>query len=401
MITKIINGCLITDNQIEKKTLYIKDGLILDITEQDISADEIIDAENNYVSPGFIDIHCHGGGGHDFMDGADAVIETAKTHFKYGTTTIFPTTVACSPEALKIALSNIKTAMNESSAADIPHIYGVHLEGPYFALGQAGAQNPKYITPPVMKDYIEITELFGDIIKRWSFAPELSGSVEFCEFLTKRDIISAIAHSDAIYEDVAKIYDCGCKLVTHLYSGTSTVTRKNAYRRLGVIESAFLIDDIAVEVIADGHHLPAGLLKLIYKIKGADNICLVTDAMRGAGMPEGDSFIGAKGEGLPCIIEDGVAKLPDRSAFAGSIATADRLIKTMVKGAGIDIKDAVKMLTETPARVMNIPNKGILKKGFDADIIIFDRDINIKKVIRNGVLLRVYMPNVKQIEKDF
>lgn len=388
MITKIINGCLITGSQIERKPLYIKDGVILDITAQDIPADKIIDAENNYVSPGFIDIHCHGGGSHDFMDDADAVIEAAKTHFKYGTTTIFPTTVACSPDALKVALSDIQTAMkktaaNKSEWQEMAHICGVHLEGPYFAISQAGAQNPKYITPPVPQDYTEIIELFGDIVKRWSFAPELAGSVEFCEFLTKNGIIPAIAHSDAIYEEVAETYNCGCKLVTHLYSGTSTVTRKNAYRRLGVIESAFLLDDMAVEVIADGHHLPAGLLKLIYKIKGADNICLVTDAMRGAGMPEGNSFLGAKGEGLPCIIEDGVAKLPDRSAFAGSIATADRLIKTMVKDARINIADAVKMLTATPARVMNIKNKGWLKKGFDADIVIFDADINIKYVVRS------------------
>jgi N-acetylglucosamine-6-phosphate deacetylase len=382
MITKIINGRIIADNKIEQKSLYIKDGLILDITEQDMPADEIIDAEGSYVSAGFIDIHCHGGGGYDFMDGEDALIEAAKTHFKHGTTAIFPTTVACSPDALKIALADIKSAMQKAlKTKDIPHICGVHLEGPYFALSQAGAQNPKYITPPVTKDYIEITELFGDIIKRWSFAPELPGTAEFCEYLIKNNIIPAIAHSDAVYDDVAKIYDIGCKLVTHLYSATSTVTRKNAYRQLGVIESAYLIDDMAVEVIADGHHLPAGLLQLIYKIKGADNICLVTDAMRGAGMPEGDSFIGAKGEGLACIIEDGVAKLPDRSAFAGSVATADRLIKTMLN-AGINIADAVKMLTETPARVMNISNKGSLKKGYDADIIIFDDNINIKKVIK-------------------
>ena len=383
MVTKIINGCLVTENKIEKKPLYIKDGVILDITEEYIAFNQVIDAENNYVSPGFIDIHCHGGGGHDFMDDTDAVTEAAKTHLKHGTTTIFPTTVACSHETLKIALSNIKGAINKKSK-DTPHIYGAHLEGPYFALSQAGAQNPKFINPPVAEDYTEIIEIYGDIIKRWSFAPELPGSIEFCEFLSRKDIITAIAHSDAIYEDISKIYDCGCKLVTHLYSGTSTVTRKNAYRRLGVIESAFLIDDMAVEVIADGHHLPAGLLKLIYKIKGAENICLVTDAMRGAGMPDGDSFIGAKGEGLPCIIEDGVAKLPDRSAFAGSIATADRLIKTMVKDAGINITDAVRMMTGTPAGVMNISNKGTLKKGFDADIVIFDKDINIKKVILKG-----------------
>ena len=376
MITKIINGKIINDGITEGKSLYIKDGVILDLTEYDLPADNVIDAENNFVSAGFIDIHNHGGGGHSVKEGAEATIKAAKLHYKHGTTTIFPTTSACSHDDLKFALEGIRTVM-DAKDTDIPHIYGAHLEAPYFAPSQRGAQNPEYITNPIEKDYQEIINLFGGIIRRWSFAPELPGTEKFCKTLTENNIIPAIAHSDALYEDVAKIYDCGCKLVTHLYSGTSMVTRKDAYRYLGVVESAYLIDDMAVEVIADGHHLPAELLRLIYKIKGPDKICIVTDASSGAGLADGEQPAGAK-----YIIENGVAILPDRSSFAGSVATADREIRVMVKDAGIDISDAVKMMTETPARVMNIPKKGRLIPGYDADIVIFDDNINIKKVIR-------------------
>ena len=143
-------------------------------------------------------------------------------------------------------------------------------------------------------------------------------------------------------------------MVTHLYSGMSGIVRKNAYRVLGVVESAYLLDDMAVEVIADGCHLPVELLQLIYKGKGADKICLVTDSMRGAGMPDGPSILGRKQDGMPCIIEDGVAKLTDRSAFAGSTATFDRLVRIMHKDAGISIEECVKMASTTPARMIGL-----------------------------------------------
>jgi N-acetylglucosamine-6-phosphate deacetylase len=167
----------------------------------------------------------------------------------------------------------------------------------------------------------------------------------------------------------------------------SSITRRGGCRYLGVVESAYLIDDIVVEVIADGMHLPPELLQLIYKFKGADKICLATDAMRGAGMADGPSVIGNKDEGMECIIEDGIAKLPDRTAFAGSVATADRLVRTFVKQAGVSIVDSVKMMTETPAKALGLRNKGILKEGFDADIVVFDEDINIHTVMISGGIL--------------
>ncbi|HCA98929.1 MAG TPA: N-acetylglucosamine-6-phosphate deacetylase, partial [Porphyromonadaceae bacterium] len=201
-------------------------------------------------------------------------------------------------------------------------------------------------------------------------------------------IIASIAHTEAVYEEVVTAFENGYSLVTHLYSGMTGVTRRNAYRYAGVVESAYLLPNMDVEIIADGVHLPAPLLRLIYQIKGAGHIALTTDAMRGAGMPEGPSILGGKANGLPVIIEDGVAKLPDRSSFAGSVATGDRLVRTMISQAGVSLPEAVRMITHTPARILGIENsKGTIDIGKDADLVIFDNDINICETIINGKLI--------------
>ena len=200
------------------------------------------------------------------------------------------------------------------------------------------------------------------------------------EYLRENGIIASFAHTDAIYEEIIPAVDRGCRLATHLYSGMSGVTRRNAYRRLGGVETAFLDDRIDVEAIADGKHLPKELLQLIYKIKGADKICLVTDSMKAAGLPEGESDLG----GLRCVVRDGVAFLPDFSSFAGSVATADRLVRVMYKDAKIPLCDAVKMITKTPARVMGLSDRGTLANGYYADLVFFDDDINVERVFIEG-----------------
>lgn len=380
MITKIKNGRIITDRVLEGASLYFEGGTITAVTAEDLPCDRVIDAENNFVSAGFIDIHTHGAGGHDFMDGSvEDVLCAAQEHMKYGATSLVPTVTTGAPEIMAKAIDDIKEAMGVN-----PGILGVHVEGPYFSQNQRGAQDPRYIKPPDKNEYTALNRRGEGSIKRWSFAPELPGSAEFCGFLLENGIIPSIAHSDAVYEEVLRVYDMGCRLLTHFYSGMSTITRVGGFRRLGVIETGYLLDDMRVEVIADGCHLPPELLRLIYKCKGTDNICAVTDSMRAAGRESGPSIIGDKTDGVPCIIEDGVAKLYDRSSFAGSVATADRLVRTLVKSAGIDIAEAVKMITRNPADVMGLGTKGILEKGCDADIVIFDDDIRIKQVIAGG-----------------
>ncbi len=387
MIIKISNGKIISNNKVLLgKSLYISDEKILCITNESLPFDKEIDAHGNYVSAGFIDMHTHGGGGYDFMDGGvTPVVEGMKLHLSHGTTSILPTTLTSTITTLKACLSDIKQTM--SMKDNIPNIIGVHLEGPYFSLNQCGAQNPQYIKQPDKKEYEDIIEFAAGIIKRWSFAPELHGSEEFCKTLVKNNIIPSIAHSDATYQDVKNVYELGCKLITHFYSGMSSITRHDGFRRLGVIESAYLFDEMFVEIIADGMHLPPELLQMICKLKGFDNICLVTDSMRGAGMGAGTSMLGRKSEGMPCIIEDGVAKLMDRTAFAGSVATTDRLVRTMIKSTGISTENAVKMVTQNPARILGLYKKGDIIEGFDADIVIFDTNINIKNVFVMGELI--------------
>lgn len=381
MITKITGAALVMDEIVRDSDLYLKDGKILVVTRNELPFDELVDAQGCFLSPGFVDLHTHGGGGHDFMDGGvEPILEGCRTHLHHGTTTILPTTLASAIPALKRSILDIGAAME--AKGDYPHIAGAHLEGPYFSKNQSGAQDPRYIKSPEPKEYEEILEMGKGIVKRWSYAPELPGAEDFCEALMRRNVIPSIAHSDGVYTDVKAAYDRGCRLVTHLYSGMSTITRRRGFRSLGVVESSFLLDNIIVETIADGMHLPPELLLMIYKIKGPDRICLVTDSMRGAGMPDGPSILGRKEDGMACVIEDGVAFLPDHSAFAGSIATADRLVRTFVK-AGVGLCDAVKMASATPAKVLGL-KKGRIEPEYDADLVLFDKDINVKGVFLNG-----------------
>lgn len=387
---ELINGKIIADRVLEGWNLWIEGGRIAAVTTRDCPGAQVIDAGGAYIAPGFIDIHTHGGGGYDFMDGTvEAVCKAASMHMSHGTTTLLPTTLSYGVDSIEAAIRHAREAGDKP---DMPNIPGVHLEGPYFSLKQAGAQDPAYIKSPAKAEYEGIIERAKGFIKRWSFAPELEGAKEFCEYLTKHGISPSIGHSDAEYADVLKVYEKGCRMVTHLYSGMSGIVRKNAYRVLGVVESAYLLDDMAVEVIADGCHLPVELLQLIYKGKGADKICLVTDSMRGAGMPDGPSILGRKQDGMPCIIEDGVAKLTDRSAFAGSTATFDRLVRIMHKDAGISIEECVKMASTTPARMIGLSGcKGRLQEGYDADIVFFDENIQVKKVfVKKGDMVRMH-----------
>lgn len=383
---KIFNGNIITPYRIIKNgSVLIENGRIVFVSGGDIQAEDCIniDAEGKYVSPGFIDIHVHGGGGHDFMDGTvEAYIGAAEKHAQHGTTSMIPTTLTSTNEELKNTFEVFRQAKARNKKG--AEFLGLHLEGPYFSMEQKGAQDPRYIRNPSPEEYKEILGWSDDIV-RWSAAPELEGAMEFGRYIRDKGILPSIAHSNAIYEDVQRAFENGYTHITHLYCGMSGVRKINAYRFAGVIESAFLMDDMTVEIIADGHHLPESLLKLIYKIKGASHIALVTDSMRAAGMPEGESILGSLKDGQKVIVEGGVAKLLDRSAFAGSVATTDKLVKTMVFIADVPIVDAVKMMTSTPARIMRIEDrKGSIAAGKDADILIFDDKIDIELVMVKG-----------------
>lgn len=383
---KISNARVITPYRIiPHGSVLITGDTITAVGEGNIVATDAveIDARGRYVAPGFIDIHVHGGGGHDFMDGTEtAFLKIAETHVKYGTTSMLPTTLTSETQGLLDTLTVYEEATQKNVRGS--QFLGMHLEGPYFAMNQRGAQDPRYIRDPDPEEYKAVIA-HSSSIRRWSAAPELKGAIAFAHYLKEKGILPALAHTDAVYEEVIEAFDNGYTLATHLYSGMSGVTRRNAFRYAGAVESAFLIDEMDVEIIADGVHLPAPLLKLVYKIKGADRTALITDAMRAAGMPPGESILGHYKNGLRVIVEDDVAKLPDRSAFAGSVATADRLVRNMITLADVPVADAVRMMTSTPARIVGVADrKGSLMKGKDADIVIFDDKVNIDTTIIKG-----------------
>lgn len=341
----------------------------------------VLDYTGFYVSPGFIDLHLHGGGGHDFMDATEeAFLVASRLHATHGTTSMLPTSLTCSDEELFAFFDVYRRATRENTeGADMP---GVHLEGPYFAKSQKGAQDERYIVAPRREHYEKILTHCPEIA-RWTIAAELEGGMELGRYLAERGVVASLGHTDAMYDDALVAIENGYTLLTHFYSGMSGLVRKNSYRFPGLIDAGYMLD-FDVEIIADGHHLPISLLNYIYRAKGPDKVALTTDSLRGAGMPDGDSILGSLKNGQRCIIEDGVCKMPDRLAFAGSVATTDRLVRNMYKLAGVPLCDAVKMASATPARIMGWRDRGVLTEGRRADILVFDDDINVLRTVIGG-----------------
>lgn len=391
---KLIKNAVIVTDGYETPGGYaaIENGNIVhigigDIPERFLSWDTF-DAGGNYLCPGFIDNHCHGGGGHDFMDGTvEAILGAARAHMLHGTTTIAPTSLSSSDEELFQFIENYKLATQVTD--NMPHLMGMHLEGPHFSPAQAGAQPPEYLKIPSV-DFAKAVIAAGEgAVIRWSIAPELPGALETGDWLSDQGVMLSMAHTDAMYDDITAAMAHGYRHMTHFYSGMSQMKRVNAFRVLGAVECGYLFDEINVELIADGMHLPPELLRLILKMKPHDKITLVTDSMRGAGMPEGPSILGSLKDGLPVILEGGIAKLPDRTAFAGSMATSDRLVRTMVEKAGLTLPEAVEMVTGNVAKLYGIYDKtGDIAPGKQADMVIMDSTLHAAHVFVGGVQVK-------------
>ncbi len=376
---KIKSDKIILEDKIIDGYVYIENGKIVSVSDKELETEESYDYSGNYVAPGFIDIHTHGAGGFAFMNStAQDVLDGCNFHLKHGTTTILPTISTGAFSDMREAVVHISEAKKSGKA--LGHIYGAHLEGPYLSPKQCGAQNPELITPPQKADYEKLVEDYGEDIARWSYAPENDENGEFCKYLTERGILASAGHTDAKYPDMKIAIENGCNLITHLYSATSTVTRDHGFRSLGVIESAFLRDELYVEIIADGKHLPPDLIKMIIKIKGVDKVALITDSLEIAGtdVREGEM------SGVEFIVEDGVCKLKDRTAFAGSVSTADCLIKVLVKECGFDVATAVKMMSKVPATILNLSDRGVIEQGKLADIVVFNDNFSVSNVFVEG-----------------
>ncbi|NLF26936.1 MAG: N-acetylglucosamine-6-phosphate deacetylase [Clostridiales bacterium] len=388
MATLIIqNGKIITPfRTVEGGYIALEDGRIAEVSQRPFDAAEtgalVIDARGAYVSPGFIDIHVHGGGGFEVMEAeVEGIRRMCMAHAAFGTTSIVPTTMSASMEDTYRAIGAVRQASEGDCGANI---VGIHLEGPYLSSAQRGAQAEDHLRTPLEEEYAKLLDAW-DGIRIVGVAPELPGAMALGRELRRRGIVASIAHSDADYDTVAEALENGFTDVTHIYSGCSTVRRVNAFRVAGVVESGFLFDELTVQVIADGKHLPKSLLELIYKTKGADRISLVTDGLSFSAQENVEGMEYMQRSGVPVVYEDGVMKLIDRQSFAGSAATTNVLVRNMVKLAGATVEDAVKMASLTPAHVLGIGDrKGILAKGMDADIAIFDERFQVLETIVNG-----------------
>ncbi len=379
---RLKGGCLITPYRMENgKDLYVDNEKICSCertAEEDVQE---IDLNGLYVAPGFVDLHIHGGGGHEFWSEDPREIKLAgKFHLEHGTTSVMPTVnygTQLDYDAEKGKFEAYRNAVETDENG--PEYLGLHLEGPFVSPGQPMVPGQQ-VVPAVPEIYRRYLDDFP-MIQRWTLAPEIPGTKKLARELIDRGIYVSVGHSDADYNDVCDIFEIGATHATHLYSGMNMVHRVEGRRFPGVLESVFLLEDMYAEVIANGAHLSGELLRLVYQQKGPGRVCVVSDATSMSGSPDGPVFYNGK----MGIIDDGVILREDRSGFMGSAITYDRMLYNLIYRAGIPIQDAVRMCSTTPARSVGMgTRKGVLAPGYDADIVVFDKDIKIKMVMAKG-----------------
>lgn len=367
---RIRSDRILTQNGVQAGYVYFENGRTAAVTAQELPFEREWDRTGMIVSPGFVELHTHGGAGHDFLGSAADIVAGCNFHLTHGATTVCPSLSAAPFDRMRQAVLEAKKAQRDPAL--LPNLPGVHMEGPYLSPEQCGAQCVDFMSDPVPEQYEGLLAEAGDAVARWTYAPERDADGRFCRYLREHGVLPSAGHTNAVYGDMRVAEQNGCRLVTHLYSCTSTVTRKQGFRSLGVIETAFLSDEMNVELIADGKHLPPELIQMILKIKGLEHVTVCSDSLALAGTNVTHGWM----VNTEFIIEDGVCKLKDRSAFAGSIASADVLVRVLTQQVGLALPQAVQLASRNPARLMGW-NKGVLAPGYDADIVVFDEDIRI------------------------
>jgi len=354
--------------------VVVEGGKIAEIRER-TSVGDAIDLRGNYLAPGFIDLHIHGGLGRDTMEATtEAFRAICDYHATGGTTSLLLTTVT-SP------IAEIVEVLRAARAArDLKQIAGVHVEGPFLSQKRPGAQRAESIRDPETH-LIDQLLSFADVIKIMTVAPELPGALALIDRLRLHKIVVSGGHSDATDIEARAAAEYGMRHVTHTFNAMSSARRVGIYREAGLLEFALSEPDIVCELIADGHHVSPTLMRMLYRAKGPRGICLVTDATAGAGLPAGTEFTLS---GRRCVVGDGVCLLSDRSALAGSASRMIDLVRVMVNQVGVPLHEAVAMATANPARSLGMTTKGRLKPGADADLVILSRDLEVRRTLIGG-----------------
>jgi len=363
----------------------IRDGLEVVATEGKITAireqthpppTEIIDLQGNYLAPGFVDLHVHGATGRDTMEAStDAFRAICDFHASGGTTSLSLTTGTAPMDKLVEVLNAVRGCRSSNDG-----IAGVHVEVPFISKAKCGAQRAEFIQEPSPAGVQQLLE-HADVIKRVTMAPELPGALEAIENFHRHEISVSGGHSDAWDEDARRGFQRGMRSVTHTFNCMSSARRRGIYRVGGLLEFALSEPEISCELIADGHHVSATLMKMLYRAKGAAGICLVTDATAGAGLPDGSRF---SLFGKNCVVEGGVSLLADRSALAGSASRMIDLVRTMVRDVDVPLHETITMATANPARAIGLETKGHLAVGADADFVVLSPELEVLRTFTRG-----------------
>jgi len=384
----IKNGTVITpDRELKDGVVIICGDKIVDVgkcgeVEEPVNA-RLVDADNGYISPGLIDIHVNGAMGADVTKIEPDTFSVMGDFFvKHGTTSYLATAITCGDKDFIKVLEHAREYIRNSNI-DGAELLGVHMEGPYLSPIQSGAHPRAFLSLPKPEHYAQFLE-FSDVLKKMTLAPELEGAAQLVRDLKSKGIIAAAGHADGIYPEMIAAINAGITHGTHFFCNMSHFRRDGLKRVAGVVESLLYDDRVTAEIIGDGWHVGPLLMKLLVKVKGVDRVCFVTDAMSAAGLPDGKYFLGD----VEAIVENGIARLPDNSAYAGSVTSMDVCVRTGIKQVGLSLVDSIRMSSLTPAKIIGVDNrKGSLEKGKDADITIFDRNLKVNRTIGRGRIM--------------
>ncbi|MCL2820146.1 MAG: N-acetylglucosamine-6-phosphate deacetylase [Oscillospiraceae bacterium] len=371
----IKNGNLFCDDGEFRKYDIETNGEVISAIGESLSCDnlEIADAQDCYVIPGLLDIHSHGSMGADFCDGtSDAIEKIAKFQLKNGVTSFLGTTMSL-PEG---QLTDICTAAEPFVNKEYPDravLRGIHLEGPFFNQSKRGAQNPDYIINPDYDMFLRLIDASGETVRIIAVAPELDGGLDFIKFASL-DCKISIGHSSADYETACSAYLGGANHATHLFNGMTPFS----HREPGIIGAAFDYG-VYVELIADGIHVHPSAVRAVFKLYGDDKVCLISDSMRACGLEDGSYDLG--GQAVTVIGKE--ARVADGS-LAGSVTPLTDCMRNAVS-FGVPLASAIKSVTINPAKSVGLDNEiGSLTTGKRADILVLDKDLNLKQIIFGG-----------------
>lgn len=384
----IKNGTVITpDREIEDGIVIVKGGKIMEVGRRGMVKEplnaKIADAGNGYISPGLVDIHVNGANGADVSKAGSDTFSTMGNFFAgYGTTSYVGTIITSAPADIIRSLQFARDYLS-SNKVDGAGLLGIHMEGPYISPEQSGAHPKDYLALPKPEHYMQFLE-YSDVLVKMTIAPELEGAEQLVKDLRKRGIVVSAGHTNGIYPEIKDAVDAGVNHSTHFFCNMSHFRRDNLKRVAGVVETLMYDDRVTAALIGDGWHVGPQLMKLLIKVKGIDKVCFVTDAMPAVGLPDGIYKIGE----VEAVVENGIARLKNNTAYAGSVTTMDVCVRNGISQVGLSLVDAIRMSSLTPAKIIGVDNrKGSLEKGKDADITIFDRDIKVKRTICKGKVI--------------